>query len=288
MRTTVAAAALAAAVAAFLTPASAADLAFTLEHNLGPGGAWTRAGSLAGDLGGALAAAKAGRGVVPGLTLTRASTSLTAAEQAVFDGLVRAGGLYTIRATVEEDGGDASTTTTSVARPPAPLLASAPAGCVAARGGDAPLKLDGALTLSVPGDWGSPAGLEVSGLTFDFHSMRCGGGGGGGGEGAPARWAPPPTAAVPLWLPAAAPPVLPAPEAVAGRPGAPVSAPLVPEAGAEEEGGDGKEQPPEPPKRSNWIFILPLAMLVVNLMNAVAPPPAPSGGGAGRAPRRAE
>ena len=304
MRTAALALALAAAALAPSTPASAAELSFRLEHNLGPGGAWTIVGSLAGDLGGAVAAAKAGRGIVPGLTLTRAGTELSRAEAATLDGLVRRGGMYKLRATAERASGGPATTTV-VVPPSASLVASAPARCVASRGGDAPLKLDGALTLREPGNFGTADALEVTGLTFDFHTLRCSGstggsvvdGGGGGGAALPA-WSPPASSPVPLWLPAAAPPVLPVPEVADRRPGggrpggggpAGAGAPLL--ADGAEGGGDGEEDkpPPEPPKRNNWIFILPLAMLVVNLMNAAAPPPMPSAPPAsGRGGRRAE
>jgi len=270
-----------AAVAASATTPPDTPLSFTLEHNLGRSGAWAPAGTLAGSLGGALTAARAGRGVVPGLTLTRAATALTHGEEAELKALIAAGGLYKVRATAE--GGQAG------GAPTTPLLASAPAACVAAARGDAPLKLDGSLTLSRAGDFTSPEALQITGLTFDFLSLRCGEGSGGGGigggrapgEAAPSlAWAPPASSPVLLWLPAAAPPVLPASEPVDRRRGAGAAAPTPPPTGALEggeggggEGEDGEKTKKPPPSwiQRNFIYILPATMVIFNMMREAQP-----------------
>jgi len=276
----IAIAAVALAVASSAAAASA-EVSFTLDHNLGPGGAWTQAGALDGDLGGALTAARVGRGVVPGLTLTRAGPGLSGAEQAALEDLLARDDLYKVRATADGE-------TTGAVVPSTPLIASAPARCVAARGGDAQLKLDGALTLSVPGDYASPEALQLTGLTFDFTALRCGPPAGeraGSAAPPPPAWAPPPTSPVLLWLPAAAPPVLPAPDPVPGRRGAaaPPPPPTAPVEGDEGEGEDGEKKPPPPDERSwiqkNFVYVLPLTMVIINMMQAAG------GGGAEEAGR---
>ena len=269
-----------AGAAATATPAADATVSFTLDHNLGPGGAWTPAGTLAGSLGAALTAARAGRGVVPGLTLTRTATALSAGETAALQALIAQGGLYKVRATA--DGAAAA----GAALPTTPLVASAPAACVAGRGGDAPLKLDGALTLYQPGDFSSPEALQISGLTFDFLGGEwCGVGGRSGNDATPPpAWAPPASSPVLLWLPAAAPPVLPAPEPVDRRRGnAAAPSPLARAVGggggggeegeADGEEGADKKAPPSWIQR-NFIYVLPLTMVVVNMMQAAGAPAA--------------
>lgn len=244
-----------------------ATVSLRVDHRAVPGGAWAPLGTLTGTLDGdALAAVPRARS--PSLTLTRSTTEAPAglAEAAA----VR-GGAYSVR--VHLPGAGSSS--------PPPLVASAPAACALASGGRLALKLDGTAGGSGTGG-GVGAGVDVTGVSFDFYSTGCPSGDAPLPPGVPPpAWAPPASVAVPLWLPASAPPLFPPPAGAARGAGVAPPTPTPTPRKEGEEGGDGEGGPPVDNRtwlQKNWMVVLPATLLASNLLGALAAPPQAGGG----------
>ena len=247
------------------TPARGATAAVSLpvEHRASPGGGWAPLGTLTGALD-AVALAAVPRAKSPSLTLTRSDQS---APSGLADAARVRGGGYSVRVLLPDGP---------------PLVATAPAACAAAAGGILALKLDGtAAGPTAPGNAGV-GGLDVTGVSFDFYSTPCRDGDAPLAASSPLpQWSPPATSIVPLWLPASAPPLWPAPPDPSRR----VPAPPPPK----KEGAAGSEDaPPVEDTRTwlqkNWMMVLPAALLISNLVGTLAaPPPPPAGRGASTA-----
>lgn len=298
------AAALVACFLLLLSPNALAEyIEFDVWHRLGnddeaPSSKWRPAGTLSGDVDtealvdAAAAALRGGGGRVsppkassPVLTLARDETNAFTAEEE--RKAAERGQGYSIKLVRKPaDRSLASSPKSKKKSTSRALFTSAPPHCTAAAlSGALPLKLDGNLpSSSTFKNGGGDGGIRVTGVSFDFYGGGCrkGSSGGKGGK------QPQSQQRVPLWLPAAAPPLLPPPPppaAAAKKAAAAAAAQAQAEAArrraaASGEGGDSTAAaPPVEDNRTwlqkNWVYALPMFMMAMNVMNAVAGPPPP-------------
>ena len=320
-----AAAALAACFVLFsslISSSVAEHIEFDVWHRLGSDASskWTPAGTLSGEVDtealvdAAAAALRGGGGRIPPppkssspvLTLYRDEKNAITFEEAKRAADRGQGYSIKLKRKLADDRSKKNKKATTKG---STLFTSAPPHCAAAAlSGALPLKLDGSLPKSSSGG----AGIRVTGVSFDFYGGACSKGNYKRGTKQQQQQLQAQQQQqqqrVPLWLPAAAPPLLPPPPPPAAAKKAAAAAALA-QAQAEAArrraaggggGGDGDGeadgQPAPPPAednrtwlQKNWVYALPMFMMVMNGMNAAAGPPPPPqqqrrpGAGAGAA-----